>query len=109
MLLDEGFRTRGEIDDAEETHVFIREMRAVIEIEDDARESWLPILAVVREVTCHSEVQMQPLVSCIGEKVLAVAPNARELFAAQRTHEFFFSDVAEDALVADVDSCDGLL
>src|SRR5205823_938006 len=98
-----------QVDDAEQPHVLEREMRAALEVEDDARESRLIVrVAVVREIAGHSEVEMQPLRAGLGEEMLPMPPHARERASAERAPELLFAH-GEHALVANAHARDALI
>src|SRR5438067_961501 len=79
-------------------------MRSVIEIENHARES-RRFIAVVSEIARHPETQAQPDALGIRKEMLAVAMDATERMPDKRTQR----SRAEDAVIEDADSGDGLI
>jgi hypothetical protein len=118
-----------EVGQAEETHVLERQPPAAVECKHDLREARLPgVVAVVRQIAGHPEVEMQPggaaafsppaaetrraearRSTCFGEEMLAVPPRTRERAPLQFPDERLLPNVREDALVAHVHARDALL
>ena len=109
MLGDERIRIGRDVDDAEEAHVVVRQPRAVLEFEDDARKSRLfGVVAVVEKIAAHAEVQMQPRRAGVGEEMLAVTPDLRE-FASNHRPLQRRSAHAEDPLIEHAHGGDALV
>src|SRR6266550_8544647 len=88
----------------ERARILVREMPAVIEVENHARKSRRIVIAVVRKIARHPEMQAEPDVIGIHEEMLAMPMYAAERVADERPQR----SRAEDTGVEDADSGDGL-
>src|SRR2546428_16784 len=96
-------RRGSEVDDPEQAHVFIREVRAVLEIENHPREP-RRLIDEVRQIAAHAEVDVQPDAVRIGKKMFPVPPRASKRMAGEPLD---FSS-AENAIIEHADASDCL-
>jgi hypothetical protein len=96
-----------EVDHAEQSHVFKGQIRAIPELEDDARKSRrLRRVGVVRKIAGHAEVEMQPRAAGISEEVFAMAAGRFEPPALQRPDKRVLAYLPEHTFVADIHAGD---